>query len=315
MLLYHRVGEAVVDPWALAVSPTHFSEHMEVLRGRTVSLRDMLRSFRAGTLEPDTVAVTFDDGYAETITIARPILERREIPATFYVPTGAINSAREFWWDELERLILIAEHLPERLSIVIGGQQFNWVYPRSQQDRWTDQDRVRARTWQAWEVPAPSPRHELYASLWERCQRLPTADRERVLGELRLWGGALPPRGTHRTLTDREVQDLSSSAIADIGAHTVTHPALATLGSAAQRSEIDMGKRGLEQMIGRSVTRLPIRSAGASTTPRRRSAWCKTPDSRGPVPIFPAPSWKVSIPFNCRGCSCRTGTATSSTAD
>ena len=29
ILLYHRIAEEPFDPWALAVSPTHFNEQME----------------------------------------------------------------------------------------------------------------------------------------------------------------------------------------------------------------------------------------------------------------------------------------------
>jgi peptidoglycan/xylan/chitin deacetylase (PgdA/CDA1 family) len=252
VLLYHRVGAAAVDPWALAVSPHHFSEHLEVLTGGTVvSVSDIIKRLQGGPLLPGMTAITFDDGYAETVSIVRPLLERHGLPATFYVPTGAVNSPREFWWDELESLVLISKRLPLRLSLEIDGQPLDWESADQEPEPGTDEEQRRAQQWRAWEDPAPSPRHELYRELWRRCQRLTATSRERVLGDLRLWAGhSGPARPTHRTLTHNEVRDLASSRVADFGSHTVTHPALAALPLSEQRAEIETGKHGLEDLTG-----------------------------------------------------------------
>lgn len=254
VLLYHRVGAAAVDPWALAVSPMHFSEHLDVLAGGTVvSLRDLLPMLKAGTLAPGTVAITFDDGYAETVSIVQPLLQRGGMAATFYLPTDAVNSPREFWWDELEDLILISERLPDHLSIEINGQTLDWGAAGHEEAR-TDEGRRRARQWRAWEDPVPSPRHALYRALWQRCQRLSASGRDRVLRDLRLWsGGARPARATHRTLTSNEVRELARTQGMDIGAHTVTHPALAALPLWEQRLEIERSKHRLEELTGQPV--------------------------------------------------------------
>jgi peptidoglycan/xylan/chitin deacetylase (PgdA/CDA1 family) len=72
--------------------------------------------------------------------------------------------------------------------------------------------------------------------------------------EVRVWaGGARPARATHRTLTNDEVCELASSRVVDIGAHTVTHPALAALSCFEQRLEIEPSKRGLEDLTGQPI--------------------------------------------------------------
>ena len=43
--------------------------------------------------------ITFDDGYADNLTAALPILREFDCPAAFFICAGAIGSEREFPWD------------------------------------------------------------------------------------------------------------------------------------------------------------------------------------------------------------------------
>src|SRR5262249_17752614 len=51
-----------------------------------------------------------------------------------------------------------------------------------------------------------------------------------------------------------EVVQLAKGGLVEIGAHTVTHPALAELPAAAQRSEIQGSKTRLQGILGCAVT-------------------------------------------------------------
>ncbi len=88
-LLYHRVNKWTPDPWTLCDSPVHFAEQMDVL----------------SRISPRPI-VTFDDGYADNLFHALPILERYEIPAKFFIVSGALGRRIEMWWDALEYLFL-----------------------------------------------------------------------------------------------------------------------------------------------------------------------------------------------------------------
>ena len=78
ILMYHRVHEATSDPWGLCVSPRHFNEQMEYLRRNftLLNLGDLSALLAAGRLPERAVAVTFDDGYADNLWNAKPILAR-----------------------------------------------------------------------------------------------------------------------------------------------------------------------------------------------------------------------------------------------
>lgn len=109
ILLYHRVAESVHDTHSLCVTPRHFAEHMDVLRrcARPLPLAELSEALHEGRPLPSrSVVVTFDDGYADNLFNAKPLLERYEIPATVFMTTGYLENSCEFWWDELEQLSL-----------------------------------------------------------------------------------------------------------------------------------------------------------------------------------------------------------------
>ena len=58
-----------------------------------------------------SVAVTFDDGYADNLYEAARLLKRYDTPATFFITTGYIGTGYEFWWDELERIVPAEKYL------------------------------------------------------------------------------------------------------------------------------------------------------------------------------------------------------------
>jgi peptidoglycan/xylan/chitin deacetylase (PgdA/CDA1 family) len=198
------------------------------------------------------VVVTFDDGYADNLHNAKPLLERHDVPATVFLTTGYIGHEREFWWDELEWLLLRPGVLPERLSLTIDGSAYRWELGEAAR---YDEDAARHHgRWRAWEE-APSPRHSLYNSMWELLRPMAEGERRTVLDELRRWAGTEPAGRPSRSLLSlEEVVALAQGELIEVGAHTVTHPALSTLPPASQRDEILGSKVRLEEILGRPVT-------------------------------------------------------------
>ena len=110
--MYHRIASARPDPWSLCVSPDHFREHLEVLQRYHRVRLDQL-SPGGWSIHPQlSVAITFDDGYADNLYEAARLLKRYDTPATFFITTGYIGTGCEFWWDELERLVPADKYLP-----------------------------------------------------------------------------------------------------------------------------------------------------------------------------------------------------------
>jgi peptidoglycan/xylan/chitin deacetylase (PgdA/CDA1 family) len=244
ILLYHRVSELHSDPQLLCVRPQHFADHLEVLKKyyRPTPLA------RSDQRLKGSVVLTFDDGYVDNLCNAKPLLERYDIPATVYITTGYVGHKHEFWWDELERLLLHGEPLPDTLCLNINGIRRNWNL-RGINDSRPD------NTWNVLEEGSRSPRQSLYCSLHHLLRPLTDPERRQILETLLQWAGAKRnARTTYRALCPDEVLQLAAGGLVEIGAHTVTHPVLSTLSNAEQYAEIQQSKTDLEKILGHAVT-------------------------------------------------------------
>jgi peptidoglycan/xylan/chitin deacetylase (PgdA/CDA1 family) len=254
ILLYHRVADVRPDPWSLCVTPAHFDEHLQVLRrhGPVMRLQDLARQLKDGQPPRRAVVITFDDGYADNLLNARPLLEKYDSPATVFVVSGALGQAREFWWDELARILLEPGTLPDTLTLRFDETDCRWELGEAA--IYTEADARRDQQWIAWGDEHPTRRHRLYREVWERLLPLPDSERQPLLNQMRAWAGVgAEGRPAHRALTPEEVSRLARAGLVEIGAHTVTHPRLAALPPTEQRSEIRDSRTRLEDSVGQPV--------------------------------------------------------------
>ena len=106
MLFYHRVT-ADRDP--LGVSPGRFRAQMEHLAREGWRATDLVEA--AGQLThggpPDRlIGLSFDDGYADVIEHAMPVLEELGFSATVFVVPGLLDGDVTFdWYDEVPRMM------------------------------------------------------------------------------------------------------------------------------------------------------------------------------------------------------------------
>jgi peptidoglycan/xylan/chitin deacetylase (PgdA/CDA1 family) len=254
ILMYHRVAELTNDPHLLAVTPEHFAQHLEAIRAHGVPMRlhDVVRSLRQGQMPRRAVAITLDDGYADNLEYAKPLLARYEVPATVFVTAGQVGTSREFWWDELDRLLLQPGTLPPVLRLRVNGRAREWRLEEG--STYTDEEYRRNRSWHIECRDDPGPRQRLFRSLFDLLYLLPSARRWTILDELTTWADAAPiARPSHRALTAGEVLRLVDDDLVEIGAHTMTHPVLAALSATEQRQEIQESKARLEVLLDREV--------------------------------------------------------------
>ena len=231
ILMYHSVDDrhSRSDAWGLSVSPNNFASQIEALVSErtVVPLEDLARCVRAGRVPRGLAAITFDDGYANNATVAKPILERYNVPATLFYMTAAAETPG-FWWDRLERIVTTAYSLPTTVRIPLPARTV--------------------------EIALDSiDRHQALVQIWQCIRELTTEGRERAIAHLSETLAVEPVDPALRPLRADEIAGLEGD-IFSIGAHTVTHPSLPRLGATELAEEIAGSKSFCEQLLDRRVT-------------------------------------------------------------
>jgi peptidoglycan/xylan/chitin deacetylase (PgdA/CDA1 family) len=109
---YHRVVQdfarsASTSIPSMLISTRMLEKQLDWLAGRyrLLSLEEMGKRLEDGAPTARTAAITFDDGYGDVYENAFPILERKGIPATIFVVTGTVGTARLLNHDRLYALL------------------------------------------------------------------------------------------------------------------------------------------------------------------------------------------------------------------
>ncbi len=125
ILMYHSIAApeaaAFVDP-PNRIAPELFEAQVAYLarHRRVVALSELVAQIERGqTPSPDTVCITFDDGYLDNLTIAAPILARHELPATVFLATGYVTRGESQWADVL--FSMMQGRTRDRISIAEPG--------------------------------------------------------------------------------------------------------------------------------------------------------------------------------------------------
>ena len=99
ILTYHSIGDEIPEDHLgyFNICPELFKQHMEF-----ISENCHLISLSEINHKSDGVVVTFDDGYANNLRIAAPILENLNIPFTVFTTLEYIQSKNELYLSTAE---------------------------------------------------------------------------------------------------------------------------------------------------------------------------------------------------------------------
>jgi peptidoglycan/xylan/chitin deacetylase (PgdA/CDA1 family) len=111
VLLYHKMSDSTED--SLTIRPQTFEQHLLHLHEhgyQTISMRQLLAFMETSSPLPDKpVMITFDDGYANNLELACPLLRKHACKAVFFIPSAGIG--KTCFWDASPEAIMTKEQL------------------------------------------------------------------------------------------------------------------------------------------------------------------------------------------------------------
>lgn len=101
-----------------------------VAAGHPVTMDDVLNAWcHKEALPKNSFVLTFDDGFENNFSVVMPILEKFELPATFYVTTSFIDQSLPSWIDAIEIAI---EHTTKQ-EISLDDISLSWTLENSRE--------------------------------------------------------------------------------------------------------------------------------------------------------------------------------------
>lgn len=223
ILIYHRLL-AKPDPMRPQFLPAaQFDQQLGWLRtmANVMPLPEAIEALYAGKLPARAAAITFDDGYLEDYQVARPLLEKHRLDATFFVTTAYLQQGA-LWGDLITEAVRLWPD--SELKIQLGNQ--SPILPLSSQSQ-----RMQAA--------------------WFLCRQVkywPAQQRQQFAEQLLAQSGAACPQ---LMMSPDQVKQLSRSM--DIGGHTHSHPILTSLDRATAQTEILTNRDILQNLSLRPV--------------------------------------------------------------
>jgi len=223
ILIYHRVLAAPDPLRSRTVQAPDFAAQMDLIAScfNVLPLSEALERLESRALPARALSVTFDDGYADNLTVAAPIMRERGIRPTVFVATGYLDGGLMFN-DAITEAVRAAPQRLDLSDLGLGLLELHDVLARRAAIR------------------------QLIVEIKYR----PADERDVLATEIFRRAGATPPRDL--MLSTSQVRSLRDAGV-EIGAHTATHPILTRLTSEAAREDIARSRQVLEGILGDPV--------------------------------------------------------------
>ena len=224
ILIFHRVLDLKDPLLAGAITKEEFSRISGVLRKnfRCYPLREAVARLDART-PGHMVSITFDDGYADNLELALPVLRQFELPATIFVAARYLDGG--IMWNDVVGEAISKTSKRSLEHDILGGS----ILPLADVEQ-----RQRARK-----------------AAISALKYLPQGEREQLALDIAR-SLEVPPR-SDLMLTSSQLRTLAADPLIEIGGHTFSHPILSCVDDATAAEEMGEGKRILEGIIGRPV--------------------------------------------------------------
>ena len=230
VLIFHRVLPQPDPLFPDEVDARRFDELLGWARSwfNVLPLDEAIARLAEGTLPARAAALTFDDGYADNHDVALPLLRRHGLPCSFFVATGFLDGGR-MWNDTLIEAI---RHT--RLPVLdLRGLQDGQGQDLGQHA-----------------MGDTAGRRAVLNALIGRVKYLPPQPRVACVDAIAARAEVTPANDL--MMSSEQVRSLRRAGM-QIGAHTVSHPILATLSRQEAGDEIARSRDTLQALLGEKV--------------------------------------------------------------
>jgi peptidoglycan/xylan/chitin deacetylase (PgdA/CDA1 family) len=224
VLIFHRVLAARDPLHPDEPTVTEFADILDWVQRwfMVLPLSEAIARLRSDSLPARALAITFDDGYANNRHLALPELQRRGLSATFFIATGYLDGGRMFNDTVIEAIRGCRSEVLDVSDLGLGVH------------RVANDDERRAA------IGALLPKlKQLSAET-----RLESAAKVAERAAVRLPDDLM--------MTSEDLAHLAQLGM-ELGGHTDSHPILAHLSEQAARSEIELGRKRLQNIAGRRI--------------------------------------------------------------
>ncbi|MEJ8573731.1 polysaccharide deacetylase family protein [Microbaculum marinum] len=210
----------------LTVTPEFLEATVKRIRSAgldIVSLDEARERLRSGGQGRRFACLTFDDGYRDNLDHAFPVLKRQEAPFAIYVATCMPDGTAEPWWLALEQAIAASGSIK-----VPAGDGSETLACGSVEEK-----------------------YRAYEKVYWRLRGLGETEKRAMARTIAADAGIdMPAIVRDLSLTWEEIEWLAGDELVTIGAHTISHPALARLSDAEAEYEIAGSRRRIGEKTG-----------------------------------------------------------------
>lgn len=222
---------AAFDPnGLLSITPDFLDTllgHLKQRGWRFVSVHELVADMGRAR-EPCRIAVTLDDGYRNNLQHALPVFRKHSVPFTIYVCPGFTDRTSELWWEALERMLATSDTFAPPDDPPVAPAE----------TRTPDQKFAMFEKWRIWLTTVAD----------EKRQR-------RVIRALAEYHNIdLAALAQELVMDWHETRAIAADPLCTIGAHTMTHAALARLAEKEAEQEIQASIERIADEIGSRPT-------------------------------------------------------------
>jgi len=232
ILMYHRFSNYSHDG---RLGASQFERQISILKRdfNIIPLSELVKAFKdKSPLTKNSIVITIDDGYLDFYQYAYPILKKYNVPATLYVTSGFVDRLLWLWPDRVT--FIIAKTVCDTYSFPFHSEASQRIYNPS----------------------IEKPYGDLWNDVVQYCLSVSDIEKniflEKFANDLGVFVPSVPI-DDYSAVTWDQLREMNDNGI-DIGAHSITHPAMSKVATENLYIEIADCKTRIESELGHDVS-------------------------------------------------------------